>query len=173
MAGLRFLGFQLRDIQRDLGLPDGWVVAFRLRHPGIDVTGHQGRQGQRLRQGLGLGVNLAHQLIERKLLDPQIVFGRDFLRCPQVKAGLCLAGVGDGGGADFEVALGRRQLLAHGGFLGFDEGQAVHGRQDVKVSLADTHDQVLVGRSELCLGQIDLLHSLLVTRPVGRTVQRL
>jgi hypothetical protein len=116
---------------------------------------------------------LPHQRVERQPLDAQVVVGGDLLRHHEVVAGLRLAGVGDGGGADLEVALGRRQLLAHGLLLRLHEGQRVLRRQHVEVGLADADDQVLRGGGQLRLRQVDLQPALLVGGPVGRPVQRL
>ena len=50
-------------------------------------------------------------------------------------ARLRIVGIGDGGGADFEVALGLRELLGIGGFLRDCEGQIVFREQNVEVGL--------------------------------------
>ena len=118
-------------------------------------------------------VIFAHQLVQGNFFDAQVVLGGNFLGGAQVEAGLRFARVGDGGGADLKVAFGGGQLLTHGGFLGFDEGQGVHRGQHVKVGLADPHDEVLVGGRQLGLCEVNLLFALLVGGPVGRAVQGL
>ncbi len=173
MAGLRLLGFKLGHVQRDLGLLNHRVGGLRLRHPGIHVIGHQRRQAQGLGQYFGLCIGLAHQLIQRQFLDAQVIVGGDFLGRAEVKTGLRLAGVGDGGGAHFKIAFGGGQLLSHGRLLRLDEVQTVLRAQDVEVGLADANNQVLVGGQELCLGQIHLQHALLIRRLVGWSVERL
>ena len=122
-------------------------------------------------QAQGLDLGGAHGLVECQPFDQQVVVGGDFLRCDQVKAGLGFTRVGDGGGADFEVALGRGQLFRHGCLLCLDEAQAFLRRQHVKVGLADAHHQFLLGRFELGLGQVDLLHALREADQVGRAIK--
>ena len=112
-------------------------------------------------------------MVERNLLDAQVVVGGDLLGHHEVVLGLRIARVGDGCGADFKVALGRCQLFGHRRLLRLDEGQVVLRRQHIEVGLADAHDQVLVGAGQLGLGQVHLLDALLVAGPVGGTVQRL
>ena len=84
--------------------------------------------------------------------------GRDFLRDHQVKFGLGFAGVGDGAGADFEIALRRRQLFANRRFLRADKGQTVARRQHIKVRAAYPHHQVLArgGQSQFHHGCVAL-----------------
>ena len=120
-----------------------------------------------------MGIAFASQLVKGNFLDAEVVLGGNLLGRSKVKPGLGLARVGDGGSADFKVAFGRRQLFAYSRFLGLDKGQAVLCGQHVKVSLADTHDQILIGSGQLGLGEIDLFETLLVTRPVAWPVQRL
>ena len=122
-------------------------------------------------QAQGLDLGDAYSLVERQPFDLQVVVSGDFLRCDQVKAGLGFTRVGDGGGADFEVALGRGQLFRHGCLLRLDEAQAFLRRQDIKVGLAGAHHQFLRGRFELGQGQVDLLHPLCEGGQVGRTIQ--
>jgi hypothetical protein len=64
----------------------------------------------------------------------------------QVEAGLRFARVGDGGGADLEIALGRGQLLGMAALLALG-GQRVLRGQHVEVGLGHAHDQVLLGGS--------------------------
>jgi hypothetical protein len=63
-------------------------------------------------------------------------------------AGLGFALVGDGGGADVEIALGEFQLLRRA-FWACTVVSAVLGGQHVEVGLADAHDQVLCGGIQL------------------------
>ena len=149
------------------------MAGLGLRHPGGKVIGHQRRQGQRQGQGAGLGTCLAGQLVKGQALDAQIVLGGNFLRGGQVEAGLRLPAVGDGGGAHFKIALGRGQLLAHRLFLGLDEGHVVLRGQHIKVSLGDPHNQVLLGRGQLGIGQVNLFEALGIGDLVGRAVQGL
>ena len=97
----------------------------------VEPLGEVGRgevcQVEAIANGQGLDVGLANQLPQREHFDAQIVLCGDFLRKHEVKARLCLAGVGDGGGADLEVAFGRGQLFLDGDFLRLDELQAVGG----------------------------------------------
>ena len=106
------------------------------------VASHCG-QDQRQAHAHRLGIGGADLLVEQALLDGQVVLGRDFLGNHQVKACLRFAGVGDGGSAHFKIALGRRQLLSHGCFLGAHKGQAVTGGKHVEVGGAHAHHQVL------------------------------
>jgi hypothetical protein len=97
-------------------------------------------------------------------LTRRSLLGGNFLRQHQVEAGLRLARVGDGGGADLEVALGGGQLLGHGGLLGLHEGQRVLRGQHIEIGLRGAHDQVLLGRVQLGLGDVDRQLGLLVGR---------
>ncbi len=124
-------------------------------------------------RGLGLLVGRAGQRVQRDLAHPQVVLGGNFLGQHQVKPGLRLAAVGDGGGADLEIAFGKGQLLVGGGFLGPHKQQAVLRGQHVKVGLADAHQQVLLGHLQLRLGRVHALQALAVQRHVGGPVQRL
>ena len=81
--------------------------------------------------------------------------------------------VGDGGGADLEIALGLRQLFGNGGLLRLDGGQGVLRGQHVEVGLCRAHDQVLRGLAELRLGLRDLELGLLVLRPILHAEQGL
>jgi hypothetical protein len=131
--------------------------------------GQHHRRGQRQRRAAGA----PDQLVERDLLDLQVVLGRDLLRDHQVVAGLRLARVGDGGGADFEVALGEGELLGHRGLLRAHQRQRVLLGQHVEVALAHAHDQVLLGRGEHGLRDFGLALALLVGGPGGGPVERL
>ena len=87
--------------------------------------------------------------------------------------GLRLALVGDGGGADLEVALGRGKLFRHSGLLCAHEGQRVACGQHVKVGLGDANQQILLGAFELRLGKVRAALALLKGDAVGRAVQGL
>src|SRR5438128_1727396 len=84
---------------------------------------------------------------------------------PVVVGGLGFVGVGDGLGADLEVALGRGQLLGGRGLLGARRFQRVLGRQHVEVGLGHARDQVLLGLGELGLRDGLLQLALLVGFP--------
>ena len=75
-------------------------------------------------------------------------------------------GVGDGGGADLKVALGRCELLGDRGFLGIDEGDVVLRLQHIEIRLRHTLDQILLGHLELHLGDARLVLGLFVLHPV-------
>ena len=142
-------------------------------HPGLRIGGQQRWQHHRRHQRLGCHGGPAHQLVQRELLDAQVVFGSDLLGHHQIEAGLRFARVGHGGGADFEVALGRRELLGHGGFLGAHKGQRVGGGEHVEVGLCGAHDQVLLGQGERGLGHVHRQQGLVVGELVDGAVQRL
>ena len=74
---------------------------------------------------LGAHAGAADQLVERDALGAQVVVGGDLLRGGEVEARLRLARVGDGRGADLEIALGRGELLGDGGLAGARGGQRV------------------------------------------------
>ena len=173
MPGLGFFGLQPGHIQRQLRLLDAGVVVQGLLHPGALVIGHEGGQQHGQLQALGCRCHLSHHLVQRQQLDAQIVAGSDLLRQHQVVAGLGFALVGDGGRADLKVALGRSELLSHGGLLRGHKGQVVFRGEGVEISLAHAHDQVLLGREQLRLGLLDLLQALVVAAQVLRPVQRL
>ena len=87
----------------------------------------------------------------------QVVLGGDLLRQHQVEARLRLARVGDGGGADLEVALGRGQLLGRSPPCArASKAERVLRGQHVEVGLRHADDQVLAGGRQLVFGQVAL-----------------
>jgi hypothetical protein len=68
---------------------------------------------------------------------------RNLLRDREVVARLRLVRVGDGGRADFEVALRLRQLLADRGFLRAYQRERVLRGEDVEISDRHAQDQIL------------------------------
>ena len=168
VAGFGLLGFQPRDVERNGGLAHAGLLVAGGVHPGRHVVRlHAGQlhgQGQRL----GLAAVHAHQLVQRQALDAQVVLCGDLLGHDQVVARLGFTGVGHGGRADFEVALGRGQLLGHGCLLRPHEGQRVLRGQHVEVGLAHAHQQILRGGIELGLRHIHPALALLIGDAVGR-----
>ena len=173
VAGFGLGDFQLGDLQVALRLADAGVCRFGLQHPGVDICRLDRAQHRRRGQAARLRALFADQLVERNFFHAQVVLGGNFLRQHQVVAGLGFTGVGDGGGANFKVALGRGQLLGHSRLLGFYKGQAVLRGQRVKVGLAGTHNQVLLGGVKQRARQVHLFFALVVSGPVARAVQRL
>ena len=112
-------------------------------------------------------------MIESELFDLQIILRGNFLGCYQVKARLCFAGVGDGGGAHLKVALGRSELLGDCSFLSLHKSEVVLRRQYVEVGLADTHHQVLFGSNQLLLHHLHLQAALRDFGFVARAVKGL
>jgi hypothetical protein len=173
VAGLGLFGLQPGHVNRSPCRHHGRAALLGVLNPGRHIGGAEGRQGHRSGQWLGHGIDLAHQGVQRDLLDAQVVFGSNFLRNHQVKAGLGFAAVGDGGSAHLEVALGRCQLLGHGRFLCAHKRQRVLGGEHIKVGLAQADDEVLRGCAELRLGLRQLPLGLVERGPVGRAEQRL
>ena len=126
------------------------------RHPFLDTFRHwtfgHRRQGHRF----GIDVGLAHQLVKRHLLDPQIILGADFLCHGQVVTGLCFSGVCDGGCADFKIALGKGQLFRHCFHLRLDKCQVVLAGKHIEIGLAQTNHQVLLSGLQLGIGNLEL-----------------
>jgi hypothetical protein len=112
-------------------------------------------------------------LFQRQKLDAQIILGRDLLGAHQVKTRLRLARIGDGGSANFKIALGKGQLLIHGRLLRPHGGKRVLRRQHVEIGLTHAHQQILRGAIELYPRQIDAALALLVGNGIGRTKQGL
>ena len=98
--------FKHGHIQRGLGLADAGVRIDRLLNPGIHVRGRRCLEHDGQCQRFGLGVAFAHQLVQRNLLDAQVILCRQLLGGDQVKAGLRFTRVSDGRGAHFKIALG-------------------------------------------------------------------
>ena len=119
-----------------------------------------------------VGGGPADQLGEEGAPHLEVVLERDLLRAGQVQARLRLLLVGDGRGADLEVAARRSELLADRLLLRPHHREAVLGGQHVEVGLRHAQDQVLAGLGELGLGdlhrQLGLAHHLAVGRPVHR-----
>src|SRR5713101_3366189 len=66
-----------------------------------------------------------HDLLQSALLDFEIALSCDFLRRPEVEAGLRFVSIGDRCGADFKIALGLGELLGDRHLLPLDEREAV------------------------------------------------
>ena len=77
----------------------------------------QRRRCERIDQNPGGDVVFAYQLRQGAVFGLHGKFRCAFLRQSQVVGRLRFAAIGDGGGADFKVALGKSQLLRHGLFL--------------------------------------------------------
>ena len=173
MAELRFLDLPTGDLHRralDLHLQ---AAAQRLLHPRPDVRGLGRHQAHRAGQpGQRPGI-LAGDRRQRPVLHLQVVKTRHLLRVGQVEAGLRVVGVGDGGGADHEVALGLGQLLGDRALLGADELQVGLRQQHVEVALRHPQHQVLCRSVELNLARQRLQLALLVDLAVDRPEQRL
>ena len=133
------------------------VGGERLPHRGVRLgcaahvlvdrrAGH--RQHDRHQQVLRRDVVAADKLVERDAFGDEVVVGGDLLRGGQVEAGLGLARVGDGRGADFEVPLGRGELLGDGGLVGARRRQRVLRAEHVEIGLAHAQHQVLLGGVE-------------------------
>jgi hypothetical protein len=90
----------------------------------------------------------------------------------QVEAGLRFARVGDGGGADLEIALGRGQLLGDTALLKRLGAQRVLRGQHVEIGLRHAHDQVLLGGFEVGLGHVQRPPGLLQRGAVAAVEQR-
>ena len=118
-------------------------------------------------------VGFTHELVQGQFFNLQVISPGDFLGYHQVKAGLSFPGVGDGGGADLKIALGRCQLFGDSGFLRQQIGQAVLGGQHIEVGGADFHDQVLLGGEQFLFFNVNLALALLEDDLVARAVQGL
>jgi hypothetical protein len=115
-----------------LGVFDPFVDAGRLRGLELEVLAQNA-------QFAGIGVD---DLLQAAAFDFQGALGGQFLGDDEVVAGLGFVGVGDGGGADFEVAFGLFELLGDGGLLGGGELDAVLGDEDIEVGLGDAQDEI-------------------------------
>ena len=82
------------------------------------------------------------------------------------------AGVGDGGGAYFKVALGRGQLLGDGGLARARRAQSVLRCQHVEIGLRHPHDQVLFGGLQISLRKAQAALGLVDGQPVAPVVKR-
>ena len=173
VAGLGFLGFQLGNIQRHLGLANLRLLGESLIDPGLHVRRHQRCQLDGLGQRQRLNAHAADQLVQRHLLDLQVVLRSHFLGRGQIKTGLGFTRISNRGGAHFKVALGKLELLGNGFFLRGGHGQAVLRGQHIEIGLRDTNQQVLLRRSELGLSDIQTALALFVGNLVGRAVQGL
>ena len=149
------------------------MYQLRFFDPRVDVLRHHSWQVGGQAQGFGLRAGHASNGIERQLFHPHIVFGGNFLRNDQVKPGLRLTRVSDGGRADFKISFGRGQLLRYSRFLGLYKRQGVLRRQRVEVGLAGAYQQVLLGGVKHRFGRINLLEALLISSPVRGPIERL
>jgi len=92
-------------------------AALGVVHPFLYVGRYRVFHGEGFAQYVEVFDVGVDQLLQGTALDFEVVGGSQFLRHDQVVAGLGFVGVGDGGGADFEVALGLFQLLGDRSFL--------------------------------------------------------
>ena len=113
------------------------------------------------------------QLLQCAALDFQIVLRGDLLRAGQVVPRLRLKGVGDGGAAHLEVALGLFELFGDRVLLRLDQVHGVLRDQHVEIGLRDAHDQILFGDLELRIGLRGLQFGFAVGLPVLLAEQRL
>ncbi len=173
VAGTGLVGFQAGDREAEIGLAHRRVTRLCETDPVVDSRRRQRRQGHRRGQRLRCDTVAADQLIERDALGAQIVLGRDFGGGGEVEARLRLAGVGDRGGADLEVAFGRCQLLADGFLARLRSGQRVLCHQHVEIGLRHAHDQLLLGGLQVGLRHFERLVGLADGGCVGPVEQRL
>ena len=145
---------------------------LRFLHPGRNLAGLHRRQGQRQAHGQGRSIRLAHELVQGQLFDLQVIATGNFLGNHQVKAGLRLACVGDGGGADFKIPLGGRQLLRNSCLLRQHKGQAVLRRQHIKITGAHFNNQILFSGQQLLFNHRDLPPALVKGDLVDGTIER-
>ena len=115
----------------------------------------------------------ADEFFERAQPDVERVLLGDLLRNRKIVTRLRLVGVGDGGGADFKVPLGRCQLLGDGVLLRIDESDVVFCLQHIKISLRDPQNQVLLGQLKLEARYLHLNLGLLIHHLVLFAKQRL
>ena len=135
-------------------------------HPFLYVGRYRVVHGEGFTQYVEIFDFAVDQLLQGAALDFQVIGGFQFLRPDEVVTGLGFVGVGDGGGADFEVALGLFQLLGDGGFLGGVQLYGVLGDEDVEVGLCGAQYDVLFGQFELGFGDGDLQFGFGVGSPV-------
>ena len=172
MAGAVAFDFLVGDGLGD-ALDLGLQVAFGgACSPGVDGLRFD-LEFARFHEDVERAGRFADEFFQRAQTDGEAVLLGDFLRHCEVVARLRFMGVGDGGGADFEVALGGRQLFGDGRFLRIDEGDVVLRLQHVEIGLCDAQDQVLCRYLQLHLGDLDLLLGLLVLHQILFTEQRL
>ena len=112
------LRLEIKGFLRDA---HGQAVGTRAFYPRLHGIGRRrrrrkipGRPGECRRRA-------ADQLFQCAVFDFHIGLSPDFLCGDQVITRLRFVGVGDGGVADLEIALGLRQLLADRGLLGLGE----------------------------------------------------
>jgi len=134
------------------GGDDLHVAALRVIHPFL----HIGRIGRDRIESGAQHIQIRHIGIDESLqvapLQFQIVRRCQLLRQDQVISRLCFVSVGDGGGADLEIAFCLFQLLRDGRFL---RGVQLHGvlrDQHIKIDLGTAQDEILLRTLELRFG---------------------
>ena len=173
MAALGDLDLASGDAGQQLGAQDFQAGGLGLVAPLVHAGRLRGRQlhavgqfGQRARGGADdLGQFLAPHF--------QVVLQAQFLGHDQIVAGLGLVGVGNGGVAQLEIALGRFQLPGDGGFFGLGGRQRVLGVEHVEVGVGHAQQQVLVGLLQLHLDVGDDELGLFVVLPAAPVEQGL
>ena len=110
--------------------------------------------------------HFSDQLLQRALLDIEIIQIRNFFRDREIVLGLRLVGVGDGRGADFKIAFGLRQLFADGFFLRAGQRDVVLRKQHIEIGLRGAHDQGLARVGEHGFGLLHLQSGLVDDDPV-------
>src|SRR5262249_19676385 len=114
-AGALTPRFQRRGLGGGAGAPPPGAPLLGRPDPALHVLGVWRRELHLGTQRLQLVVGLAGDELQRLVLGLEVVQRGDLLGADQVEARLRLVRVCDGGGADLEVALRRRELLAGGG----------------------------------------------------------
>ena len=127
----------LGDVLRgdlEIGLRDPHLQAGcrAVVHPLVHVVGAGSCATKPLPMRRDLRRRAAKNLPQRLLFYLEVVLRGDFLRNGQVMASLRVVGVRNRGGADFEVALGLRELFSERGFLRAGERHVVLGQQTSK-----------------------------------------
>ncbi len=170
--GARALGLEAGDVEREARAAQLRVGVLGQPGPVVDARRRGRRQDGGLGQRPGLHAGTADELVERDAAHAQVVVGLDLARAGEVEAGLRLAGVGDGGRADFEGAAGGRELFGDRAQRGLRGGQRLDGDQHVDVGLRETHGEVLLGQHEVGTGNLERAPGLREAGRAGAVEQR-
>ena len=133
-----------RDIEVRLCDADLIIFLNRLFHPRIERGGDRQLGLKSSVESLQLLGCAADDGAQRRELAIQIVLGRNLLGHDLIVLRLGVVGVGDRRRANFEVALGLRQILAHRCLLAFGQLDVEPRQQHVEVCLYHADDEILL-----------------------------
>ena len=145
MPGALPVDLERRDIQ--VGLCDADLIIFlnRFFDPWLERVGDRHLGLELSAESLQIPWRAADDArAAKRACCPGRSACRDLLGDDLIVLGLSVVGVGDRRGADFEIALGLGQVLAHRRFLAFGQLDVEPGQKHVEIGLYHSDDEILL-----------------------------